>query len=49
MCYTIHKLVRNLPANESGLKLRSLSDGEPGGILSLGFLTQSTQAAKLQK
>jgi len=22
-------------------------DGEPGGILSLGFLTQSTQAAKL--
>jgi len=24
------------------------SDGEPGGILSLGFLTQSTQATKLK-
>ena len=29
-------------------ELIDMSDGEPGGILSLGFLTQSTEATKLK-
>jgi len=41
--------VMSLLANTTLWYVQCLIDGEPGGILSLRFLTQNTQAAKFQK